>query len=180
MIQALFRVFRSPLSWALAVSIALAVFLGATLASNIMVAWDFILSPAISWEAKAKLLFFLSSSIRTNFPLLAAVSTIILAILFGINAALFVFYIRTRTSGANKLQLGTGIGGLISGVLGMGCAACGSVLLFPLLSTIGAGSLLTFLPLGGEEFSLLGVALLVASVSILLKQISNPVVCPVE
>lgn len=181
MLQALFRVFRRPSSWVFALGIAVVVFLGATLASNIMVAWHFLLSPDISFEAKAKLLFFLSFSIRTNFPILAATSVILTAVLFGLNVALFAFYVRTRKGeGSNAIHLSAGIGGLISGVLGLGCAACGSVLLFPILSLVGAGGLVALLPLQGEELSFLGVALLVVSASILLKQISNPAVCEAE
>ncbi|MEX0916787.1 MAG: hypothetical protein WDZ44_01660, partial [Candidatus Spechtbacterales bacterium] len=75
MAHAFFRVFQSPLSWGLAGTIALIAFLGATWASNIMLVWDFLSSPGVSLEAKAKLVFYLSASIGTNFNPLAVVYT---------------------------------------------------------------------------------------------------------
>jgi len=180
MIQTFLRVFRSPLSWGLACSIALVAFLGATWASNIMLVWDFLSSPGVSLEAKAKLVFYLSTSIGTNFNPLAATYTILISVLFGVNVALAVFYVRARRSGSSALQTGAGIGGFISGILGMGCAACGSALLLPVLSLIGAGGLVSVLPLHGQEFGIMSVALLIVSSAVLLKQIANPAVCPIE
>lgn len=53
-----------------------------------------------------------------------------------------------------------GAGGLASGLLGTGCAACGSLLLNPFLAFIGAGGIVAALPFGGQEFAAAGMALL--------------------
>tara|TARA_Y100000310_G_scaffold111677_1_gene110078 strand:- start:1888 stop:2124 length:237 start_codon:yes stop_codon:yes gene_type:complete len=76
--------------------------------------------------------------------------------------------------------LGTGIGGFISGIFGIGCATCGSFIITPLLALIGAGGFLTLLPFGGEEFGFLGVGLLGFSVMSVAKKINQPSTCPVE
>ncbi|HQU09423.1 MAG TPA: hypothetical protein PLV25_05630, partial [Opitutales bacterium] len=69
--------------------------------------------------------------------------------------------------------------GIASGVLGMGCAACGSFLLTSLLSLFGASWLLSYLPLAGGEFGILGVILLAVSLYMTAKKIQNPAVCKI-
>lgn len=180
MLRALFRAFKSPLSWGLLCIVAGISFLAATWASNVMLVWDFLSDSGVSIEAKAKLAFYLSSSIGTNFHPIAAAYTILISLLFGLNVALLVFYVRVRRTGGTSFHVGAGVGGFLSGVLGMGCAACGSALLLPLLSIVGAGSLVSLLPLNGQEFGIISVALLILSCSLILKQIANPAVCPIE
>jgi hypothetical protein len=50
------------------------------------------------------------------------------------------------------------------GVLGAGCAACGSAFLAGILTVFGAGAILTLLPLHGLEFALLALVAVVFSV----------------
>lgn len=46
-----------------------------------------------------------------------------------------------------------------------------------ILSLFGASWILSFLPLGGGEFGILGVILLTVSLYMTAKQIQNPAVC---
>lgn len=176
------RVFRSPHSWGLALTAALLVFLLATLASNVMLIWQFVVLSDASLVGKVKLLWYLADSITTNFSLLAASYTIAIALLSGVNIALFAYYVRTRRreEGSGIRSAGVGIGGFISGLLGLGCAACGSALVLPILSVLGASGLFALLPLRGEEFGIIGTALLLFSAILLLRRIADPLVCPVE
>ena len=64
-------------------------------------------------------------------------------------------------------------------MLGVGCAACGSILLTTVLAWVGAGALIRLLPLQGEEFGIIGVILLAISIFLTAKQIDNPVVCKI-
>ena len=68
---------------------------------------------------------------------------------------------------------------IVSGVLGMGCAACGSFLLTSIFSLFGASWLLSYLPLDGGEFGILGVILLAVSLYLTAKKIQNPAVCKI-
>ena len=72
-----------------------------------------------------------------------------------------------------------GIGGLVSGVFGIGCAACGTFILTPLLALFGATGLFSLLPFGGEEFGFIGVGLLVYSIYAVTKKINSPMVCDI-
>jgi hypothetical protein len=127
------------------------------------------------------LLWSLYGAIGTNFTLISASYTIAIAILFGVNMALLMYYIQRARGGAREVKSGgaAGIGGLISGIFGIGCAACGTFILTPPLALFGATGLLALLPFGGEEFGFLGVGLLVYSIYILTKKIDKPMVCEI-
>lgn len=131
-----------------------------------------------------KLSFVLSlyGSIATNFTVVSALYTLLIALLFGIQVALLVYYICRVRGGIDKVhKAGTvGLGGLISGVLGIGCTACGTFILTSVLVLFGATGFLAVLPFGGEEFGFLGVALLGYSVMLLVKKISDPLTCPIN
>ncbi|WKZ29631.1 MAG: hypothetical protein QY323_02775 [Patescibacteria group bacterium] len=98
--------------------------------------------------------------------------TLALAVLFGINVAFIVRYMRRqvrmhRAAGASAL-------GVLVGLLGVGCAACGSALFASLL---GTGSALAALPLRGQEFTWLGIALVLLSTFSLARKLVEPEAC---
>lgn len=96
-----------------------------------------------------------------------------LAALFGLNVALVVHYMRDQVrinhaAGASAL-------GIVIGLLGVGCAACGSVLLASLL---GVG-VLAALPFGGQEFAWLGLVIIAASTLAIAEKIADPSACKI-
>ena len=121
----------------------------------------------------------LYGSLGTNFTILSASYTVIIALLFGMQVTLLTYYlIGIRNKTTNLTSVGaSGIGGLINGFLGIGCAACGTFLLSSILVLFGAGGLLAWLPFGGEEFGLIGVGLLVYANYLIIKKINAPSVC---
>lgn len=122
------------------------------------------------WD-KVALPLTLLASITTNFTLLSATYTVLIAILAGINTALVMELVRARRVQASGIM--TGVSGIVAGGLGVGCAACGSLILSALVgSTAGIGAL-AFLPFGGSEFGILGVGLLGYSTYLLTKQINK-------
>lgn len=102
---------------------------------------------------------------------------LLMAGLFGLNAALVVHYMRrqvrlNRAAGASAL-------GVVIGLLGVGCASCGSVFLTSLLgvgATIGA---LSWLPLHGQEFTWLGILIVLASMFSIARKIVEPEACAI-
>lgn len=157
------------------------VFMFAVWLPNLRLIGEIIFNSSASSAEKISFLFSLFGSIQTNFSAVSASYTIAIVILFGINIAFLVYYIRSRQQGST---LGSGatlsVGGLISGVFGIGCAACGTFILSSLLGVFGAVGVLSFLPFGGEEFGFLGVGLLAYSIYIISRKISNPLVCEPE
>ncbi|MFA6270360.1 MAG: hypothetical protein WC657_04085 [Candidatus Paceibacterota bacterium] len=133
----------------------------------------------ILFSQKFDLPISLLGSIVTNFTLLSASYTIAIAILFGINLSMLVYFLRRRVAEVKQGGIATGIFGITSGVVGIGCAACGSFLLTSILSLVGASWILSFLPLRGAEFGILGVILLSTSLYTTAKKIQNPVICKI-
>lgn len=78
--------------------------------------------------------------------------------------------VRKRDAGANGLAV-------FLGILGVGCASCGTLLVAPLLSFFGLTWILTILPFGGLEFMAVAVLLLGLSTFSLLKKLQAPMVC---
>ncbi len=120
-------------------------------------------------------------SLGSNFTLMSAFLTVTISILFGLQMATLVFYIKSmRHEGQVVKKTGVlSVSGFVSGLFGIGCSACGSVIVTGLLSTVGAGGLLALLPLKGEEFSFLAIGLLSYSLYYLLKAVSKGKVCAI-
>jgi hypothetical protein len=175
-------VFTKPKYIFLAVVITVVIFTLAIWLPNFSLIGIMLLSDFASVYEKLKFILSLYESIFTNFSTLSASYTIMIAVLFGIQSALLMFYIRKVRSGIRGVS-GTsaaGIGGLISGMFGIGCASCGTFILTSALSLFGATGFLSFLPFRGEEFGVLGVILLSYSIFLLLKKIQGPLVCSAD
>lgn len=177
--QALQKVFRKPLYVLLALVTSAVVFAFAVWFPNLKLIVEIMGHPGISFLQKFDLPISLLGSIATNFTLLSASYTIAIALLFGVNLAMTVYFLRRKISEVRQSGVATGFIGFASGVLGMGCAACGSLLLTSGLSLVGASGILAFLPLAGGEFGILGVILLSVSIYLIAKQIQNPAVCKI-
>lgn len=101
--------------------------------------------------------------------------TMVISILSGINIAMLVFYLRRRV----KLEknAGTGIVGIIFGLLGVGCASCGSIIFSSFFGLAATSSFLGILPFQGKEFGVIGIVLLLWSIYSIAKKVQNPLLC---
>lgn len=121
----------------------------------------------------------LYGGISTNHSLFSASLLIVMAMLFSLNTTLLLYYVRraqVNTASLRTVHL-SGIGGMVSGILGIGCAACGSVILASVFGTLGGGVFIAWLPLRGAEFGLIGIILLLSSSWLLIKKINDPLTC---
>ncbi len=178
-IQALQKVFRKPAYVILALVVSALVFVLAVWLPNIRLVAGIVISPDVPFVTKLELPLSLLGSIGTNFTLLSATYTILIALLFGVYIAMIIYFLKRRIKEVGQGGVATGFLGITSGVLGVGCAACGSFLLTS-LSLVGASGVLTFLPLGGSEFGIIGVILLALAIYMTAKKIQDPLVCKVE
>jgi hypothetical protein len=164
----------------LAAATGLAVFIFATWLPNLGLVWHIAASGSIPLADKARILTALVGSIGTNFTLFSGLSTAAIAVLFGANTALIVYYIRLRRDLRRTGQgAATSIAGLTSGLFGVGCAACGTLALGPVASFIGVGGLVAALPFGGEELGVVGIAMLGLSLMLTARKIGEPIACPI-
>lgn len=92
------------------------------------------------------------------------------------NTALLYVYMKTRGEVIVRSGLYSGAG-LIFAVLGIGCAACGTVLIGSILGFLGLGSVLSLLPYHGEEIGALGILVLLVVTYSLAKKVATPNVC---
>jgi hypothetical protein len=167
----------------LAAATGLTVFILATWLPNLGLVWQIAASASVPLADKARVLTALIGSIGTNFTVFSALSTIAVALLFGANVAMITYYYRSRRRIVRQTgQAGAvaSLGGLASGLFGVGCAACGTFVLSPALSFIGASGLIALLPFGGEEFGALGVGLLGFSLVLTARRIGEPVARPLD
>ncbi len=120
-------------------------------------------------------------TLGSNFTPLSATLTVIISILFGLQVSALMFYIKSMRHEGRVVRTTSAlsVSGFVSGLFGIGCSACGSVIITGLLSTVGASGLLALLPLGGEEFSFISIGLLSYSLYYLIRAVSRGKVCPV-
>ena len=139
-------------------------------------------SSSLGMVDKITFVWSLYGALFSNNTLFSGFVLITTALLFGINIGLLTYYVRRRQTGVGQSKKANlaGLGGLMSAVLGMGCAACGSVVLTALFGVFGASSIVLFLPFDGAEFGLVGIILLLVSIRYLIQHINDPLICKVE
>ncbi len=178
-LDALQKVFRRPAYVVLALLVSALVFVLAVWLPNIRLVAGIVISPEVPFVSKIQLPISLLGSIGTNFTVLSATYTIVIALLFGVYIAMIIYFLKRRIKEVGQSGVATGFLGFASGVLGVGCAACGSFLLTS-LTLVGAGGVLAFLPLGGSEFGIIGAILLAVAIYMTAKKIVDPQVCKIE
>lgn len=122
-------------------------------------------SPDFTVPDKVLLLGRLLGGLVTGFSEPTIFLLLVVSVLFGINGALLVYSFSHHRGGGGIHGGGSSLAALVSGVFGAGCASCGTYLLGAMLASFGAGGLLSFLPLGGREFLLVSIVLLVVSIA---------------
>ncbi len=104
------------------------------------------------------------------------IPTLIISVLFGLIIVLLVYYYKHNGRTLIKTS-GSGTLGVVLGVLGVGCSACGTLALTAVLGSVGLGWLVALLPFAGAEFLYLGIAAMVFSIWQLVALINKPFVC---
>ena len=175
------KVFKSVFSNAryilLSGIIAFVIFTIAIISSNIRLIYNLFNMESVSLLNKIEFFASFYKSIGTNFTFFAATYTIIISILFGINISLLVYLIKKRQVTDMSGGVRANIIGVIIGSLGIGCSACGSIILTSILPFLGLSTFVTLLPLGGGEFGILAVLVLIYSTYTLLHQLQQSLTC---
>ncbi|OGA43295.1 MAG: hypothetical protein A3G25_13000 [Betaproteobacteria bacterium RIFCSPLOWO2_12_FULL_63_13] len=174
---ALGRVFVHPAYVLLAGALAILTFLLAVLVPNFGLISEIFADASVPMAAKLGIALSLLGGIGTNFSLLSAGYTVAIAILFGLTVAMIAFSIRQRSIGATRRSIALGSGAMLSGVLGIGCAACGSLIMGAVVPFLGIAGAVAMLPLDGQEFGILSVALLFISLLLVSKNIAESAAC---
>jgi len=164
--EAIKEVFSKKRYILLALSVFFVVLFLAFWLPNLALLSSFFLSKNIGFFEKLSFSFSVFNLFDNGKLELSSLMLFLESLLFGLNVALFSFYYKKR----KKYVGGTAsIGGMMAGLLGIGCASCGSVL----LSLFGFSGAVLFLPFKGEEFNVLSIVLLLISSYVLMKRISE-------
>lgn len=177
---ALGQVFALPSYIMLAGMLATTAFLLAVWLPNLDLILQIFSGSDAPLTSKLNIMFSLLGGINTNFSLLSATYTIAIAMLFGITAAMITYLVMRRRLAAAGQNIAVGSGAMASGVLGIGCAACGSLIAGAILPSLGTTGALAMLPLNGEEFGILSVVLLFVSLTLISKSLAEPVTCSLD
>lgn len=172
------KVLLRPKYFGLAVFVTLSLIIFAAWLPNFRLISASLMSSSLTLGQKITLLTALLGSLQTNFTTLSLSFLIASALLMGIQAALVTSYIRQTA----RLQQDMGISfvAMSLGLLGIGCASCGSVLLATLLGFGVMSSIVGFLPFKGQELSMVGILILLLAVKHTIKKINQPVVCEIR
>lgn len=140
--------------------------------------WYILTGDTFVWSAKIKILGTSLGAFKTNLTLISQITLIVVALLAGLNLSLASYYFKQRVA-LEKLA-GTSLLGIIGGFLGIGCSACGSVVLSSLFGVAATSVVIGLLPLHGAEFGLLSILLLFISLYFIIKKINSSVVCVIK
>jgi len=111
---------------------------------------------------------FLSLILTSFVNPLSLILTLLLSFLVSINLILFI-----RSKRATRFtHQPLGFLGIVSGILGIGCATCGTLLAGSLISFFGIAFVSATLPFQSLFFQLTGIILLTLSITLLLKEAS--------
>lgn len=139
---------------------------------------DLLASPAFTIAAKARLLLLSFFRLDISFGAGSPIITLLLPAFFGVNMSLLVYYFRKK-AGSGTFA-GFSVAGIVVGMLGVGCAACGSVLFSAILGFSAAAGFLGFLPFGGREFAFLSLLLMGISIVLLAKKLQEADACSIK
>ena len=99
------------------------------------------------------------------------------SVLLSVTLSLGVYVWRHHRGQLGRRTSAATVGGSIAAVLGVGCVACGPLLLGSAFAVLGASGVLLLLPLHGAEFGLIAVGLFSYALYALAKVISAPATC---
>lgn len=149
-------------------------------ARNVTILQRVIVFGTLPLESRFHVLIQMYPGIGSAYTVTQTVMLVATAALVGINLSMVTYHFREH--GVSLREGSGGVSGVVLGILGGGCAACGSAVFAGLLSMVGAAGVLTILPLDGLEFALLALAILMLSIYWLAEGMRGGEIagCPVE
>ena len=168
----------SPKYTLLALILTILLFVFSVWLPNLGLIRDVVFSNNFTFLNKIIFLWNSLGAITTEFSAPSATLLVVISVLFGLNISLTVYYFKRRVT----LQKagGMSIAGMLAGLIGIGCASCGSVILSTFLGVGATAAFTGFLPFGGQEFSILAIIILVWSLYVTGKKIADPLVCGIS
>lgn len=159
----------------LAVVVAAVLLLVAIWLPNLSFLWYLFADSNFSWATKISILGGSLAILQLNSTPLSRTILFVLVVLAGVNVSLFAYYLKRRLTMGR--EMGMSLFGTMLGLVGVGCASCGSVVLSSIFGFSATAGFLAFLPLRGLEFGLISILLLTVSITLVSKKIIDPMAC---
>jgi len=172
------EIFKNPVYLVVAILSALALLITIISLPNHELIGKIIFGDVFTFKQKFKILFASLGAFETNFTTESQVLLLLIAGLVGVNVAMLAYYFRTRM--VLQRAAGASVFGIAVSILGVGCSACGSVVISTLFGISTAVIIINFLPLKGIEFSLLSIVVIIGSIVYLAKRLQTPGICKVN
>lgn len=159
----------------LALLVSLLLFLFAIWLPNLSFVREITFSPFFTITEKISILLSSLGAFQTNLRPFGRLVLVTAVLLFGLNVSLFSFYIKRRVK--LEKEAGMSIGGMLAGLIGIGCASCGSFILASIFGMSASAAFIGLLPFRGQEFGILGIIILGLSIILIAKKIQEPLIC---
>lgn len=130
---------------------------------NLALAQYLLLSPDIDVGAKLQLLGSAFTAMFRSYGSVSGALLVIVGIAQGIALSLLVFVYRHRGNTSKRAASGSALASAAA-FFGLGCAACGTSLITPLLSMLSSGAVYTVADTVGTVFSLVALLLVLYSI----------------
>ena len=164
-LRSIWKVFCWPAYAVSAMILALATFLFLALLPNYRALIYVLDDGGLTLGLKISFLFYLILSTAESLSFFSIINTVVVSVLFGVNAVLIIYIWWRRSAGLNGKMAVSTLGGVGAGALSA------------VLSVFGAGGALALLPLRGGEFGILSAALLSVSIYTIARKINAQAVC---
>lgn len=172
MVHSFKKIFSRPLYICINLAAGVCMFVLAVMLRNVPFVIDLLTSPIFTLQEKLVLFWdILAGAASVNISSFSLFLIIVMSLLFGINMAVIAHFLRQKRKFLTY-KGAVAAGGVMSGMIGVGCASC-SLLIGSLLALVGAQGALLFLPLRGEEFSILSIVLMAASIFLLVRSLQD-------
>lgn len=96
--------------------------------------------------------------ILTNYGSFQAMIMVLFSVLFGINAAMLLFVVKSGHRDAVRSK--SSVGGLFAAIIGGGCIACGTSIITPIVASFGATATVGLNNAIGTVVNLIGILLI--------------------
>ncbi|OIO48705.1 MAG: hypothetical protein CO042_03880 [Parcubacteria group bacterium CG_4_9_14_0_2_um_filter_41_8] len=145
---------------------------------NALLIKHILLSENVSVVGKIAFLWHSLGYFTENFTWYSQMIVVFVSVLSGINVAMLLFYLKRKIS--QDRVAGIGLLGTVVGMFGFGCLACNSVILSSVIGISATAGFVGILPFGGSEIGVIGIILLVISIALVSRKISNPSACKIN
>ncbi len=174
-LQAFSTVFRHGRYVTLALLVALTMLLLILWLPNLSLLNFTLTYPGLSITSRLEILWAYLGFFRTGFTAANRVLMLGVALLAGVNLAMLMYHLRQRFRAARAI--GAAIFSSLIGVIGVGCASCGSVVLASVVGLAATVGFLSLLPFRSAELGVIGLLLQVISIVVVARGIAKPYAC---